>query len=178
LRDITSSFEHIISEQLHNPASHIYIIRPHKPGMTPNADRSRPIRAANLGSINYSNPHSIGIASNPSWNHGVQDHAQADGVSTKQSLKRKAGEKTKAKNKKQKTQTQAKQVTDEDFRTAETQHYGMVQPIGITMSQIPLRNVEIWRMRGWRWQEAFKRTESEKHSAEAKSPMGSNFLWT
>jgi hypothetical protein len=88
-------------------------------------------------------------------------------------LKRKAKEELQPEKQAKKQTKETHQVTDEDFRTSETQQIGMVQPLGLTAGQIPLSNVERWRLRGWRWQEAVLKMEMEfaQHTG-AESPIG------
>jgi hypothetical protein len=99
-------------------------------------------------------------------------------VRKRSNSKRKANEEIQSKNKAKKQMKASHQVTDEDFRTSETQQIGMVQPLGITAGQIPLSNVERWRLRGWRWQEAMMKMEMEvAQHAGAESPTGTKTLW-
>jgi hypothetical protein len=72
--------------------------------------------------------------------------------------------------KKRKT-VRAQEISDESFRTAQTPHFGAVQPIGIKTGEIPLSNVERWRLRGWRWQEAVFRLDKAE-AADVESPTG------
>jgi hypothetical protein len=73
-------------------------------------------------------------------------------------------------NKKQKA-AHEQNISDESFRTAQTPHFGAVQPMGIKTGDIPLSNVERWRLRGWRWQEAIFRLDKTE-PADVESPTG------
>jgi hypothetical protein len=73
--------------------------------------------------------------------------------------------------------TEPQIVSDESFRTAQTPHFGVIQPISILMALVPLSNLEIWRMRGWRWSEAKERLSTVQQLYESESPKGMNNVW-
>lgn len=74
--------------------------------------------------------------------------------------------------KKQKPMTEQQIISDESFRTAQTPHFDVIQPISTLMAPVPLSNVEIWRMRGWRWSEAKERLSTMQQLYESESPRG------
>jgi hypothetical protein len=110
-------------------------------------------------------------------------HAKSPHTITKPS-KRKAKDDARPKTKKQKKHAQSKKISDEDFRTSETQQLDMPQAIGTMNAQTPLTNVERWRLRGWTWPEALMNEKVEQRFGgnlddyvEAESPTGTMFLW-
>jgi hypothetical protein len=97
--------------------------------------------------------------------------------------KRKARDNTRQQTKKPKTHVPPKNVSDEDFRTSETQQLDMPQAVGIMNAQIPLSNIERWRLRGWAWPQALMpEPVQQRHSGHfnddivAESPTGTTFL--
>ena len=158
--------------------------------MAPVTDRTQPFRAAKLGSIAYSHPAIHGSFTNhPSWNSSdspkpastfLQDchrDSHPPFSNTTSTPKHQPKRKTKASplaqptTKKQKLSSEDQRISDESFRTAQTPHFGVIQPIGILAGQIPLSNVERWRLRGWRWPEAMMRWGGDE-CVEVESPMG------
>jgi hypothetical protein len=70
-------------------------------------------------------------------------------------------------------------VSDESFRTAQTPHFGVVQPIGTQTGTIPLDYKEKRRMKEWYWPErSLKRDlESIEEGEEMESPKGTTRIW-
>ncbi|KAF2025069.1 hypothetical protein EK21DRAFT_117136 [Setomelanomma holmii] len=77
--------------------------------------------------------------------------------------------------KKPKVTTQEQKINDELFRTAQTPNFGGIQPVGTKTGQIPLSNVERWRLRGWRWEEAVFGMH-DVDSGDTVSPKGTRFV--
>jgi hypothetical protein len=166
-----------------------------KPPMAAYPQHTQLQQHATHGFVNHLKSHSTTFSLQTSYNHSsqtppasgwrpAQPYATKHTNNTRpnlkpsnsnKSLKRTAGDINRAKNKKQKTRAQPKQVTDEDFRTADTQQLHAVQPIRLSPNQIPLTNVERWRLRGWTWQEAFMTMKTGQR--EAESPTGTSLLW-
>ncbi|KAF2825533.1 hypothetical protein CC86DRAFT_383400 [Ophiobolus disseminans] len=155
-------------------------------------NRTQPLRQAKLASVAYAPPDNHNLSTyQPSWttssilmdvpepsSYPQLSHCHTiDRIETTVASKRKADRDASAPSltKKQKIKPDEERISDESFRTAQTQQLGLAQPIGISMGQIPLNNVERWRLRGWRWPEAVVRS-CWNMPEEAESPRGTTFL--
>jgi len=144
--------------------------------MPPSANCTQPFRAANLASVALS---SLDKHSSPTFNGpniSRQAMSETGRFNETATPKRKADCEIASKPcaKKQKVVQQEHKISDESFRTTQTQQFGLPQPIGITTGQIPLKSVERWRLWGWRWPESAMRLQGRKIE-EAESPMGTSF---
>lgn len=62
-------------------------------------------------------------------------------------------------------------ISDESFRTAETQQVGQIQPIGVPKAAIPLGYAEKSRLMNW------NRPEAHDHQIEEpESPRGTTWI--
>jgi hypothetical protein len=83
-------------------------------------------------------------------------------------------------NKKAKSTPEHKlKVSDESFRTAQTPHFGVVQPVSTQTGLVRLDAKEKWRMKEWHWSEKSPRRDLEtiEEAEEMESPRGTTRIW-
>jgi hypothetical protein len=70
-------------------------------------------------------------------------------------------------------------VSDESFRTAQTPHFGVVQPVITQTGFVRLNAKEKWRMKEWHWSEKSLRRDLEtiEEAEEMESPRGTTRIW-